>query len=348
MNKKKNIWNVVFLILIFALTLYFIFKGEDMGKIYFYIRNTKIEYWIYAMICVILFIESEAVIIYYMMRTLKQQVRLTHCFLYSFVGFFFSCITPSATGGQPAQIYYMKKDKLPIPVSTLVLIVVTITYKFVLVLLGGLVFIIRPQRIFAYLKPVIGICYVGWFLNVVCVAFMILLVVKPQITHKMVNTFIELLSRVHLLRKKERALEKMDQAMEQYKDVAGYFVNHRLVILNVVLITIVQRFLLFFVGYLAYRSFGLEQESVITLVVLQGMISVAVDMLPLPGGMGISEKMFLIIFAPVFGSVTLPAMVISRGLSYYTELMISAVMTVVTHLFIGREREGKKRNDRIL
>ena len=85
-----------------------------------------------------------------------------------------------------------------------------------------------------------------------------------------------------------------------------------------------------------------------TLVILQGMISVAVDMLPLPGGMGISEKMFLIIFVPVFGSVTLPAMVISRGLSYYTELIISAIMTVVTHLSIGRERKGKKRNDRIL
>ena len=28
------------------------------------------------------------------------------------------------------------------------------------------------------------------------------------------------------------------------------------------------------------------------IVILQGMISVAVDMLPLPGGMGISEKLF--------------------------------------------------------
>lgn len=30
----------------------------------------------------------------------------------------------------------------------------------------------------------------------------------------------------------------------------------------------------------------------VTIVVLQGMISVAVDMLPLPGGMGISESLF--------------------------------------------------------
>jgi hypothetical protein len=31
---------------------------------------------------------------------------------YSFIGFFFSGITPSASGGQPAQIYYMNKDNM--------------------------------------------------------------------------------------------------------------------------------------------------------------------------------------------------------------------------------------------
>ena len=34
------------------------------------------------------------------------------------------------------QIYFMKKDKLPIPVTTLVLMIVTITYKAVLVVIG--------------------------------------------------------------------------------------------------------------------------------------------------------------------------------------------------------------------
>lgn len=52
------------------------------------------------------------------------------------IGFFYSCITPSASGGQPAQIYYMSKDGLDVSVSTLVLMIVTITYKAVLVLVG--------------------------------------------------------------------------------------------------------------------------------------------------------------------------------------------------------------------
>ena len=90
----------------------------------------------------------------------------------------------------------------------------------------------------------------------------------------------------------------------------------------------------------------------ITIVLLQAVISVSVDMLPLPGGMGISETLFLKIFPPVFGStLLLPAMVLSRGLGYYGELLVSAVFTIVSQLTIGntkREKRGGTTYDRVL
>jgi hypothetical protein len=129
--------------------------------------------------------------------------------------------------------------------------------------------------------------------------------------------------------------------MQQYKDVAGYFGTHKWVVWNVFVVTVVQRLLLFFIAYLTYRSFGLTGTGVITIVTLQGMISVAVEMLPIPGGMGISEKMFMMIFTPIFGAVTLPAMIVSRGLSYYTQLIISALFTIVAYFLIGKNVEGK-------
>ena len=99
MNLKKTLLNVSFLVLVFGLTIYYIFHGEDIGSLLCYIRQSEIIYWIAGIILVVLFILSESVIIYYMMRSVGQPVILTHCFLYSFVGFFFSVITPSATGG---------------------------------------------------------------------------------------------------------------------------------------------------------------------------------------------------------------------------------------------------------
>ena len=73
--------------------------------------------------------------------------------------------------------------------------------------------------------------------------------------------------------------------------------------------------------------------SFLNVILLQAVISVAVDMLPLPGGMGISETLFLNIFATVFPGVLLPAMVLSRGLGYYSQLLISALFTVVAQIY---------------
>ena len=76
------------------------------------------------------------------------------------------------------------------------------------------------------------------------------------------------------------------------------------------------------------------------IVLLQAMISVATDMLPLPGGMGISEHLFKKIFYPICGRhMTLPTMIVSRGISYYTQLVISAIFSAVAYIVIFRRKE---------
>ena len=129
--------------------------------------------------------------------------------------------------------------------------------------------------------------------------------------------------------------------MDTYRDTANYLKTHPRVIVNVIAITFVQRMAMFAVTWFVYRSFSLSEKGFWTILFLQAVISVSVDMLPLPGGMGISETLFLTIFEPVFGALLLPGMVLSRGLGYYGELLISALFTVVAQLTIGQEH-GKQ------
>ena len=126
--------------------------------------------------------------------------------------------------------------------------------------------------------------------------------------------------------------------MEVYRETAAYLKDHKRVIFHVILITFAQRMALFAVTWMVYLAFGMSGTSMWDVVLLQAVISVSVDMLPLPGGMGISESLFLKIFAPVFGSVLLPAMVLSRGLGYYSQLLISALFTVVAQLYYTLRR----------
>ena len=110
------------------------------------------------------------------------------------------------------------------------------------------------------------------------------------------------------------------------------------------LITIFQRFCLFFVTWMVYRSFGLSGTPMGLVVILQAVISVAVDMLPLPGGVGVSEGLFMTMFEPVFGEKLLPGMLLSRGISYYALLIISAVLTFIAHFNLVRRSFQKQGN----
>ena len=336
-DKKKMIFNIVFLILVFAGTLYGVFHGEDLAKIVHIVKTVDPLWLIPGVICVVIFIWGESIIIFYMMHTLGIKLKKWTCFLFSSVGFFFSCITPSATGGQPAQIYYMKKEKIPIPVSTLVLMIVTITYKLVLVVIGVTLTIFGQGFIKAHLYRVRHIFYLGTALNVFCVSGMLVLVFHPMLARSILVKGLDLLEKMHLMKKKSSRLEKLNASMDQYRATAVYLREHVWVLVEVFAITVFQRFALFAATWFVYKAFGLSGSSAFVIIILQGTISVAVDMLPLPGGMGISEQLFLRIFLPVFGSqLLLPGMLLSRGLGYYTELILSALLTIVANFTIGR------------
>lgn len=335
MSKKKNIFNFIILVTVFLITIYCVFKGQDINEIKAYMKNVDVRYLFAGVICVVCFICSESVIIFYLLKKINILVRLRHCFLYSFVGFFFSCITPSASGGQPAQIYFMRKDKIPMSISALILMIVTITYKMVLVVIGAAVLIIRHRRIMIYLNPIIGWCYLGLILNVICVGILLMLVYNSKAIRTVCINVLEFINKIIKIKRKDYYIEKIESSMKQYEDVAVFIQGQTIVLFKVFLMTLFQRTLLFFITYLVFRSFGFKSVSAVKIVTLQAMIVVAVDMLPLPGGMGISEKLFFMVFRPICGrKLILPVMIASRGLSYYTELILSAVMTVAANFII--------------
>lgn len=351
-SRKKIIFNGVFLAVVFALTIYGVFHGEDLSSMMDAIHRADKRWLIPGIALVAFFIWGESIIIWYMMRSSGIQLKKRTCFLFSSVGFFFSCITPSASGGQPMQIYYMKKEKISIPVSTVILMIVTITYKLVLVVIGIGIAIFGRGFLHKYLEGILPVFYLGLALNIFCVTFMTILVFHPLLAKAIMVKGMKLLERLHLVKKKDGRLKKLEDSMDTYRNTAAYLKNNPFVIVKVIGITFIQRMALFAVTWFVYQAFGLHGTGFWEILFLQAVISVSVDMLPLPGGMGISETLFLKIFPPVFGStLLLPAMVLSRGLGYYGELLVSAVFTVVAQLTIGntkREKRGGTTYDRVL
>ena len=162
--------NTVFLVAIFALTIYGVFHGEDLGAMMEAMRRADVRWLLPGLLCVVFFIWGESIIIWYMMHSFQIPV-----------GFFFSCITPSASGGQPMQLYYMKKEKISLPVSTVILMIVTITYKAVLVVVGLGLVLFGQGFLHRYMTEILPVFYLGIGLNVFCVTAMLILVFHPAL-----------------------------------------------------------------------------------------------------------------------------------------------------------------------
>lgn len=334
----KRLLSILFFFGILALTIWYVFHDENLSQISLYLSDANLWYVVPAVGAVIAFIVGESVVICYLLNKLGTRPKFWHCCLYSFIGFFYSAITPSASGGQPMQVVAMRRDGIPGAVSTVVLAIVTITYKLVLVLLGIAVLVFRPSSIVRYLDGVEPLMYLGLTLNVVAIAFLLMAVFHPGAARACMTLFFKIVNRIRPFRNPEKVTQRIENSVNQYSGTAAFFKDNPRIITHVFLMTLVQRFCLFSVMWFTYHAFGLSGESGFLVIMLYAMISVAVDMLPLPGGMGISETLFLAIFEPILGeALVIPGMIVCRGISYYTQLLISAIMTGVSQ-FVIRDR----------
>ena len=130
----------------------------------------------------------------------------------------------------------------------------------------------------------------------------------------------------------------------QYQETVSFLKNHVRVIAFLVGFTFVQRCSVFVLTYFVYKGMGLSGTDAFTIMALQAVVYIAVDMLPLPGSQGITELMYAAVFGSVFvgGSLTI-SMCVSRGLNFYMLLLISALVAAYCWWSAGRRKEEKKK-----
>ena len=335
----KVLANTAFLIAVFVVTFFLVFKDQNMSKVMDSIQQAKSGYLVLGLILALLYVCSESVIIHYLMHTVKQKVSFLRCIIYSFVGFFFSAVTPSATGGQPVQVIWMKRDKISVAVSFLVLMIVTAAYKTVLMIMCVLAIIFEWSFLTDNALQIWLLIVFGIICNVSFVAFLVVAVFRKSWLTCMIGKSIFWLGKHRMIQDRQRWLRRIWKVLSKYDKSADYIKKNKRVLVHVILITFLQRLCLFTVTYVVYRAFGLKGISAFEIIALQTIIALAVDSLPLPGAMGASESSFLIIFLTIFGEkFVLPGMLLSRGISYYAMLLISAMITLVTHIIGGREK----------
>ena len=327
---------------IMMLTFGVVLRGQNFSQLKSTLIRMKPVYVGAALFLSVFFVAAEGCMICFLLRSVGIIVHVRQCVGYSFAGFFFSGITPSASGGQPMQLYYMKRDGIPLPEGTAVLMAVATAYKFVLAVVGMMILLFWQKLLKEHLGGYFFWYIVGLSLNVLLVILLFICHVKtgsdPSSGRK---------NNCHGTKMRHENTKR--EMVGKTGRISGWvpwngslFPGSQRKILILIVMTFVQRSSAFLLTFLVYLGFGLSGTAMYQILLLQAAIYVAVDMLPVPGAQGITEAMYGKVFLPVFsGQYLVPAMCVTRGVGFYLMLVIGALW--VLKFIIKKSVQGEKK-----
>jgi conserved hypothetical protein len=286
-----------------------------------------------------LFVCCESANIGRVLKTLGYKTNFIENLEYGASGFFFSGITPSASGGQPMQLFYMNRNKVQIAHGSLALLIELMGFQMVNVALGLFGVIYDHSFITGLSSLTQLLIYAGIAISVLVFSILAVLLFCPSAA-----CFIERTMKVFCIKiKKKKAVGKISRQMKEYRDGALYIRKHLRVLAKNIAVTAVQLVAIYSVTYFVYRALGCSGEGWLTISSLQALLSAGIAAVPLPGGTGAGEGAFKMIFSSIFiGSSLIPGMVLSRGLSFYLGLIITGLFLIIVKI-ISRVRAGRKK-----
>lgn len=338
-NKKSQLMGIGFMIVLMIGSICYILKDENIFNIYKIIKSVNPIFIILAVLLMIFYILCEGINIWITMKALDKKTTLMDCFGYGFVGFYFSSITPSASGGQPAQVYFMNKKGISITSSSLGLLVLLFAHQLVVVVYGVIALIIRPSFVITHRTSFNLLLAYGVVSNAVILIGILLLIFYPQIVYKMINFFGKLMYKSRFIKNKEKFGNRVQGAVNEYRNGAIYMRNNPRVIFYVTLVTTVQITALFYIPYIIYCGLGLNSIGPMEIILTQAILNIAVSSLPLPGSVGASESVFVDMFRSFFGNLVIPGMILTRLANFYIVLIISGIIS----LYMYVKNTGRKR-----
>lgn len=294
------------------------------------------------------FVSAEGITIWYLLVSLGNKCSIWRCIKYSFIGFFYSGITPSATGGQPVQLYYMKRDGYKTSDSSVILMTVALAYKLVLVLIGVCLFFLWYRHLKYFMKDYIILYFVGLFLNFIVVLAIFVAMRFPNILIRIAYAFEKGMIRMRIWNVDSERKERIQYFVQSYDHTVKFMVEYKRKLLVLFIMTMLQRCSLFLLTYIVYRGFHLSGSSMFSIMSLQAAVCISVDMLPVPGAQGITELVYQTVFVNIFTKTYLfPSMLIIRGINFYFLLFVCGVVTGLTilknkHIKVVKFKKNKK------
>ena len=328
-KQTKLVMNFFVFILLIVLTLYVLLKDQNLLEVFDIIKSAKIEFVLLGIMCVAIYVMCESVNISRTLKALGEKSTFAHNIKYALIGFFFSAITPAASGGQPMQIYYMHKNHISIANSTLALLINLTSMQIITIGLALFSVMINYQ----YMNKTLIILFtIGILLNLTALTLLLVGIFSKKLSRALINFAIKVL-KLFRIRNIENKKQKLEETLAKYQNSADYIKNNKRLIFRTILTTLVQYISYYSVTYCTYRALGLADHNVLEIVTMQAVLYGTVSGIPSPGAVGVTEGAFIEIFRNIYPqNMIKSAVLLNRGINFYLLNIVCGIVTIINQL----------------
>lgn len=345
MNKKvrKHLFNILFVLVLLGLTVFILIKSNkelSWADVRAFFSNCNPAYIVLAVCGMLVFLLAEAWSLKNIAKKFGYKTKFVSAFAYSSADAYYSALTPSATGGQPASAYYMVKDGIDAGSTTFILVFNLLGYTAAIFVLGVAAFVISLFTStggwafldFSVLSKVFII--VGVVMQVFLIWLFVACLKHPGAVLKTGGALIALLAKLKFSKKPEILREKLSAMVEKYRYCGEQIKKHRNLFLQTLLLNVLQRGAQVAITAFVFKA-AKPQTDMLHVFALQCFVLLGYNSMPLPGGSGVFELLYLNVFSTVafFDKPFLVvAVMVTRVISYYGCLIFSGIFTLVYHV----------------
>ena len=368
---KLMLWGLLFAALV-GLTVCFLNRQYSLASVISSIKTADPLWLIPGVLAMGLFFVCEGVNIGNCLRLAGHDVSLPSEIRYAMTGFFFSSITPSASGGQPMQLYFMRMDGLPVSHSSLALLTELTSFQAAAAALALAGLGARCSRVLgastaagtggaaltglsdgtggAALAGIsdgaasagggiaASVFAAGILINAAVLAILLFLIFSPASIKIIVSPVLWAVDRFNPQKASVFRI-KILRGVCEYRRASQYITKNPRAIARIFLTSVTQLLAYFSITFCVLQSLGITGISWGEATLSQAALYVAVSALPLPGAVGVTEGGFALLFASLVPSDLMGvAIILSRFVSFGLPLIVSGMGTFL----MGTGRDGRR------
>lgn len=326
-NGVKNKLNIAILILITILVLFFSLK-DDFNDVIHEILTVNPLWLIVGALLVLAYLCLRSVDLYHLIKRVNQDYTLKKATKLMISTQFFNAITPFATGGQPFQIYMLKKDGISIPEGTNIIVQNFILYQIALVLLGAVALMTNYFcHFYQEIDILKNLVTIGFAMNFLVIVGLFVISFAKKFNKKLTNFAIDILTRLKIVRNPDQKKKEWEAYINRFHKGAKVLISDKKYFATAVGRNILALICLYLVPLaIVFSMRDYTSLNAVKTVVTSAYVMLIGSFVPIPGGTGGLEYGYVAFFGNFLaGSTVKASMLIWRFLTYYFGMFAGAI-----------------------